>query len=112
VLEGWVGTAGGNRLFYAATFQVSASVVQGWSFVETGPKTGEGYYVASVEATPLGGVAPFTYAWSTTNGSGALIADPSAAETALLDESGAATQLVCAVTDANGATGLSNTVTV
>lgn len=104
VLTAYVGTAGGNKIFYAATFPASATLSYGWTLFDD-------TYIADVLATPLGGVGPYTYDWSISSGGAGVFISPSGpGECQFFSSDAPATQVLCTITDANGAIGITNAV--
>lgn len=116
VKEGWIGIAGGlKKQFYSAAAPLTADAspdLQGWNASEIG-KSGSGSYIfqADISVEPIGGVAPFTYAWQVVTGSPS-ITMPDQPLTGLIQSTGAACSVRCAVTDSLGTTVFSDTIVV
>lgn len=103
VIAGWIGTADGNKQFLNSSFPLSVAKVGDWEQI---PGEGEDLiWICTVEAAPLGGTGPFTYAWS--GDAGAAPADPTANPCVFIagESLPPPGSFHCVATDANGATG-------
>lgn len=95
------------------TASASVSSVEGYG----NSITSIGITTASVTATPTGGTAPYTYAWTRTDGGADAwtITTPTAATTsfratAVLPSDNQTATFICTVTDANGRTAATSAV--
>lgn len=69
-------------------------------------------FFAGVEASAVGGAAPYTYAWSLVTGGDAILASPTSQTLFVTSQDGSTSTVQCEVTDAAMNTALSNIVTL
>jgi hypothetical protein len=121
VTEGWTGTASGNKQFYSSLPPLSADASpdsQVW-LVEDGPDIAKPHpdpdwfvYSATVDASPTGGQAPYSFAWEQLSGNSTTIFDASASSTSVSNLEGGPCTYRCIVTDNLGTVAISDTITV
>ena len=114
VQKAFIRTASGLQQFYGnLTVGLSATFAQG----STNRSTTSSAATRIVTATPAGGVAPYAYAWTRTDGGSHAwtIGAPSSASTAfsttVAPNAEQTATFICTVTDATGATAVSAAVT-
>lgn len=102
-----VGLLGGGGVGFSASQAESAA----WYFFDFTEYGGGSYYVSGLTANVVGGVAPYTFAWTQTVGS-AGVNQPTSQFTDLVSDTGSPATFYCTVTDANGAVAITNECTV
>lgn len=99
---------GAWRVVYTATPPLSATISPGFAFGSRSAKITISVPTGFVTASPVGGKAPFSYAWTQISGMTAAIGSPSAATTnfsmRVIPYETEAAQFRCTVTDADGKT--------
>ena len=77
-----------------------------WFYISAGS-----FFFAHTEVNVSGGAAPYTYSWAVLTGDAGCL-DPTNSNTSFTSPSGGTSTMSCTVTDANGLTGTSNTVSL